>query len=308
MVLLTGAAGFIGRQCIPHLLRDGFEIHAHARTRPSGPAGGVVWHSGDLLDSSATELLLDEITPSHLLHTAWCPPGVNWGAPENHEWVDGSDRLLRAFAERGGRRAVVTGSCAEYDWRFDRYAESVPLAPKTVYGRCKATLHDRLMALSATTGLSSAWGRLFFTYGPGEHPSRLVASVTTAMLRGEEARCSHGRQIRDWLHASDVAGALVALLTSKATGAVNIAAGVGHSVRDVVAIIAAEIGRPDLPRFGVVPSGPDDAPSIVADVTRLSGEVGWRPRFDLRAGLADTIGYLQRSIGVAVSDPNRAVT
>ena len=66
---------------------------------------------------------------------------------------------------------------------------------------------------------------IFFLYGPHEPPGRLIPSVIQALLKGEFARCSHGRQIRDFLYVEDVAEAFVALLDSDITGPVNIASG-----------------------------------------------------------------------------------
>ena len=58
------------------------------------------------------------MAPTHLLHLAWyAEPGLFWRSPENLRWVEASLRLLRAFAEHGGQRAVMAGSCAEYAWQ-----------------------------------------------------------------------------------------------------------------------------------------------------------------------------------------------
>ena len=63
----------------------------------------------------------------------------------------------------------------------------------------------------ARRGRASAWGRVFFLYGPHEHPARL-APRWRRLRRGEPAETSRGTQIRDFLHAEDVAAAFVALL------------------------------------------------------------------------------------------------
>jgi nucleoside-diphosphate-sugar epimerase len=84
-------------------------------------------------------------------------------------------------------------------------------------------------------GRSSAWGRIFFLYGPHEHPDRLVASVIRSILAGQPARTSHGRQIRDYLYADDVADAFVAVLDRGAqgvSGPYDIGTGVGTTIAD----------------------------------------------------------------------------
>ena len=97
--------------------------------------------------------------------------------------------------------------------------------PCTPYAECKIALQQTLADVGRTQGLSTAWGRIFFQFGPHEHPERLVASVIISLLSGREAPCTHGRQIRSFLHVADVGAAFAALLDSELEGAVNIGSG-----------------------------------------------------------------------------------
>src|SRR5690606_20921964 len=115
----------------------------------------------------------------------------------------------------------------------------------------------------------------FFLYGPREYPSRLVASIVNALLRGEPARCSSGKQIRDYLHVRDAAEALVAILDGDVEGPINVGTGRPITIREIVDETARIIGRPELIRAGEIPEDPSSPPLIVADVTRLMEEVGW---------------------------------
>ncbi len=294
-VLVTGATGFIGRHTLSRLAERGFEVHAVARSAP--PDGSeATWHTTDLLARGAAERLVRAIRPSHLLHLAWfATPGEFWSSPENHRWVEASTNLIREFAAAGGNRVVVAGTCAEYDWSSGLCVEGeTRLEPATLYGRCKQTLHERTEQLAREAGIADAWGRIFFVYGPHEHPSRLVASVIRSLLRGEEARCSHGQQVRDFLHVVDVADAFVALVDSDAAGPVNIASGSPKRLRDLVELVADEVGCRDLLRFGAVPTPPGEPPVLVADVRRLGEELGWVPRLSLEEGVAQTVEWWRR--------------
>lgn len=294
-VLLTGASGFIGRHCLPGLAERGYEVHAvsaHAPV-PSLLRPGVHWHQVDLLDAALASALLEQVRPTHLLHGAWyAAPGKYWTAPENFRWVESSLHLLQTFAACGGRRAVGVGSCAEYDSRYGYCSEQItPLSPGTTYGVCKHALQLMFQALGRQTGLSVAWGRLFFLYGQHEQAERLVASVVRAVLRGQPAPCTHGRQLRDFLYTRDAADALSALLDSEVTGAVNIASGVPVALRDVVYEIARQLQRPDLIELGACVAPESEPAVLLADVGRLRDEVGWSPQYDLASGLAETIKW-----------------
>jgi nucleoside-diphosphate-sugar epimerase len=297
-VLVTGASGFIGRHTVGMLLERGMEVHAVGRSKaPAHLATEVTWHVCDLLDSHATEKLMESVKPDRLLHMAWyAEHGAFWEAVDNFAWVRASMVLLQAFAKAGGQRAVAAGSCAEYDWQYGFCSEGVtPLNPHTTYGTCKDALRKVLERQCKTAGIDFAWGRVFHLYGPHEAPDRFVPAVIRALLAGQVAPCSHGAQVRDFLHVRDVASAFVALLTSDVNGPVNIASGQPVTLRQV-AMTAHEIaGGQGSIEFGAVKAPEGDPPLLVADVRRLSGEVGWMPTLDLHTGLEHTVAWWHKA-------------
>jgi nucleoside-diphosphate-sugar epimerase len=161
----------------------------------------------------------------------------------------------------------------------------------TAYARAKLEMHAFLERYAAAHDLSAAWGRIFFQYGPDEHPERLVASVIRSLLQGREAPCSHGRQVRSFLHVADVGSAFAALLDGPVAGAVNIGSGTSMSIADLLHEIGRQIGRPELLRLGARAAPPTEPPVLVPDVARLRTEVGWQPRFSVPEGIADTIAW-----------------
>lgn len=292
---MTGAAGFVGRPLTELLAREGAEVHALHSRRDHPEIPGVRWHRVDLADDGAVEGLLDGLAPERLVHLAWCTEhGRFWRAPENLAWVRLSLGLVHGFVRRGGRRLVVLGTCAEYDWSSAAgpLAESTAaLGPATLYGAAKDALRRMLEAYAEQEGFELAWGRLFFLYGPREAPARLVPSVIRSLLVGRPVAIGGGAQVRDFMHVADVAGAVAALLDSSVVGAVNIASGVGVSVGEVVDRIVQRVGRAELVRRGALPDRPGEPRSLVADVGRLREEVGFRPRWELAEGLADAVRW-----------------
>lgn len=293
-VLVTGASGFIGHPCLPLLVAHGYEVHA-VSSRPRTDADGAIhWHHVDLLAPEAVRELCAVVRADQLLHLAWVTtPGAYARDATNLEWTAASLRLIRHFAEHGGTRVVGAGTCFEYGHLTDErlHETTSELSPETLYGVCKVALGSVMARYAEQFGLSSAWGRVFFLYGPREHPHRLVSSVIVALLEDRDADCTIGTQVRDFLHVNDVAGAFVALLRSDVTGPVNLASGQVTTVRDLVLEIGDQLGLPYRVRLGARPLPPSDPAQIVADVTRLRDEVGFEPTFELREGLADTIDW-----------------
>jgi nucleoside-diphosphate-sugar epimerase len=300
-VLVTGATGCVGRHALPALVAAGWDVQAIASKQAPIELAGVTWHQANLLDREQMQHAVKEAGATNLLHLAWyIAPGRWAAAPENFEWVEASLALMRAFRSAGGARMVTAGSCLEYDWNYGTCSESsTPRTPHTAYGTCKNALQELTSAYAAGTGMTSAWGRIFFLYGPHEHPDRLVASVIRSLLAGEPALTSHGNQIRDYLFAGDVAEAFVALLGSDVTGPINIASGRAIALKDIITRIGHLVGRPDLIRLGAIPAAATDTPLVVADTTRLASVLSWRPRYDLDEGLTKTIDWwrAQRASG-----------
>lgn len=312
-VLVTGAGGFLGRHCLP-LLAERAErvdavLHAGSHTSAIAPwtcsraETGPTWpnvrlHRANLLQRQEVTQLIREVCPTHLLHLAWLTaPGKFWTSPDNFRWLKASLQLAREFQQSGGERLVIAGSCAEYDWTPGVCHETrTAIAPATVYGQAKAALQLGVAALASTTGLSTAWARLFFLYGPGASAQRFPGTVLEALLNHQVARCTHGQQLRDFLHGQDAAAALVRLLETSVTGPINVASGVAVRLADLATEIADRLGRRDLLRLGALPADPAEPPQVVADIARLRGEVRWTPQYDLASGLTDTLAWWQRSL------------
>lgn len=305
-VLVTGAGGYIGRHTLRPLLGCGYEVHAVTSRVPPGEPGDVTWHAADLLTPADARRLIAGVRPTHLLHLVWYTEhGKYWTSPENLRWVEASLRLVREFADHGGRRAVMAGSCAEYDWRYGYCSEGVtPIAPATLYGVSKAAAYEVAAAYARTVGMSLATGRVFFPFGPGEPAARLIPSVARAILTRQPVRCSDGELYRDFVFVRDCGDAFAALVDSPVEGAVNIGSGRPRSIADVVRLVAGLVpGGDSVPvEFGSVPIRAGDPPVLVADVRRLTGEVGWTPRTEFAEAMAETVEYWRTAELIAAGE------
>ena len=171
---------------------------------------------------------------SHLLHLAWyAEPGAFWTAPRTPPGWRRRSGLVDEFAAAGGRRAVLAGTCAEYDWtaRLGCCARTRHCAPATFYGVCKdATRRRRRGPGRAARTSTSRGGASSSSTGPGSTtgawcPASLARSSAASARRRapatQRARLPARRRRRGCIRR--------ARSTPRSTGPVNIASGArGH--------------------------------------------------------------------------------
>jgi CDP-paratose synthetase len=164
-----------------------------------------------------------------------------------------------------------------------------------------------LYALSKTQ--FSAWGaalatqspnhlrfidiRLQQMYGPGDDRSKFTTHVIEA-CRNNESRLALtlGEQRRDLIHISDVVQAYDRILQTResfaSSDAIDVGSGTALRMRDFVEMAKHMANATTELDFGAVPYRANEAMHSVADTTRLSA-LGWRPAFDLEAGIRQTL-------------------
>ncbi|GAB1354780.1 hypothetical protein MASR1M12_35190 [Erysipelotrichia bacterium] len=185
---------------------------------------------------------------------------------------------------------------AEYDWQNGLCIENVTRhAPATIYGSCKLAMFELLKSFCRARGLSWAWGRIFFTFGPFENPRRFIPAITIPLLQKQPAPCSHGNQIRDFLATTEIGSAFEALVSSNVEGPVNIASGQPVTLRQLANYIEELTEAKGLVEFGKMPSPIDEASVIMASTERLNKEVGWFPKKTVLQHIAETVEWWRQN-------------
>ena len=285
-VLLTGGSGFLGRHVLQALRAQGITTVVIGRQCPVG-LDAAHFVPADLTATTQLDALVRSCSATHLLHLAWVTGHTAyWESPLNLRWVDTTTRLVQSFCAAGGRKVVVAGSCAEYSWEPGGMCaeDSTPLAPATLYGVAKDATRRLLQAWCARHGVACAWARVFFPFGAGEDPRRLVPALFAA-LRGHAAPFGvNALSQRDFLHADDVAAALLTLLSRDASGAYNVSSGVATPIATVVETIARHLGA-SAQTILSLPAAHPGGPAVLAGDNRRLRALGWEPHHTLEQGV-----------------------
>jgi nucleoside-diphosphate-sugar epimerase len=297
-ILVTGGTGFVGRCVSSSLLARGHEVFICNRSAALIPGCRTI--AMDLLRDGTADALIGVIKPEVILHLAWyVEHGKFWSAPKNVDWTIATLRLISAARQAGVRRIVCVGTCMEYDSSSASVCSeaTTEIKPATLYAISKDGTRRVAEEFSTASGMEFAWGRLFFLFGPREVPTRLVSSISLNLLSGRPAPISSGRQVRDFIDVRDAGEALAALAISNVSGAVNIGSGIPLQIADLAEKIRLAAGGGDL-RFNAFPDRPNEPACLVANISRLRDEVGYRPQRTLEESILETVDWWRYQLPV----------
>ncbi len=313
-ILVTGGAGFIGSTFVRRRLAATQDtiVVLDKLTYAGNPAnlaeldpGRVRLVRGDIADGPLVDALAREVDAI-----------VNFAA-ESH--VDRSILDPDAFLRTGvlGVHRLLEAARAERDrrgpgspYRFvqvstdevygpvpeGRSREDDPIRPSSPYSAAKAAGEHLVRAWHETWGLDACITRGANTYGPRQHPEKLIPLfITNALLDAPLPLYGDGMQRRDWLHVDDHADAVGVVLDRGVSGLAYNVSGDGEERpnRAVTEAILAQLGKPwSLVRS--VPDRPGHDRRYALDGSRLRA-LGWEPRVAFAAGLAAPVDWYREN-------------
>ena len=299
MDLVTGGLGFIGNELVRQLRRDRPVAILDNRNRVAPRIEDlheVPVHDVDITDGAAVGSLVRQLHPERVFHLAaihYIPECNADPARTIRVNVEGTLAVLNACAEAGVRRVVVASSGAVYADSAAPLTEAVPAAPVDIYGWSKFFAEELCGWMAHSRGLSIVAARLFNNFGPRETNAHIIPEILSQLRRGDVLRLGNITPIRDYIHTSDTAAALMALADVDEGGfaTVNIATGTGASVRDLVATLGSQLGRTLRIEFDAARLRPVDKEKQVADISLLRRMTGWGPRVTLDGGLKELLAF-----------------
>lgn len=293
-IMVTGGAGFVGRELVRYLKSRADVVVADLLRYGTpewleGEPDGFTFRRVDIRDAAATKALIEEVAPDVIVHLAaihYIPECDSDPANAVATNVTGTVNLLAACAP--GTRFVFASSGAVYrpDEAAHREFESV-VEPVDIYGYTKEQGEVYVRALAASRGLSGVIVRLFNVIGPGETNPHLLPAIVVQLRENPEAiYLGNTWPKRDYIDVLDAASgfAAAALGSSPKTGeceVVNLGSGHQYAVNEIVDRMRSVLGlkfevRQDESRMRAV-----DRPFLGADISRIKDVFGWSPEHEL---------------------------
>ncbi len=288
-LLVTGASGFIGARLCARALEEGAIVHALSRS-PQGEGGGLRWERGDLTDEAMARDLVRRTQPDVVVHLASEVSGgrdLDLVLPMLQANLVAAVNVMLACADAGCRRLVLAGSMEEPDLG---HGEAVAQSP---YAAAKWAALAYARSFHALYDLPVVHLRVFMVYGPGQRDLRkFVPYVTVSLLRGLAPKLTSGARGVDWIFVDDVVDAFLRAAVAPGLEGASLDIGSGElvTVRELAVRLHDLIGGDVEPAFGAIADRQLERVSI-ANPTRATGEMGWRPRTLLGEGLEQTVEF-----------------
>ncbi|WP_405438201.1 NAD-dependent epimerase/dehydratase family protein [Streptomyces anulatus] len=309
-VLVTGGAGFIGRNMVQGLLDDGYGVTSIDNFKIGGrehiPAGikdHVEWVEGDTRDldlltatAKGQDAVLHLAAPSSFLMYEEDP--VDGASVTTHGFLN----VLEAMRRSDIGKLVYASTSAVYEGNPVPYTEDMVLAPPDLKALSKKWNEEVARQYSERYGITAIGMRPFSVYGHDEFSkggyANVISLFTWALLHGvTPVVWGDGNQTRDFIYVEDAGRAFrTALAADLPTQEFNVGAGIETTFNEVLEMIGAELGVEVRPDYLEVPIS-IYAERLWADTTRAVEVLGFRHEIDVREGVRRVVAAAR-----AVSD------
>lgn len=296
-VLITGGAGFIGSALGLHLRAKGKEIWVlddlSFGRRDLAPVDDNRFLRIDIRDREKVLAGIRMVAPSQVLHLAaihfipYCNAHPVEAADIN---INGTIHVLDACAATSSVRQVfVASTAAVYPVAEGPMAEDHPAGPVDIYGITKLAAERIAGEFCMRTGIPTIVGRFFNAFGPNETNPHLIPEVQRQVRAGQRVlRLGNLEPKRDFIHTSDMANAMEALMNAGLKGleVFNIGRGIEYSVLEIVQAFERQLGEKLTIEVDPARVRKVERMHLLADVAKLKRSTGWAPAWGIDEGVA----------------------
>jgi nucleoside-diphosphate-sugar epimerase len=305
-VLVAGGAGYLGSTLVPHLLAAGHHVTVVDRFYfGEEPLSGAAQRFPGRLrlvrrdvrhmtpaDFENVDALVDL---AGIANDPSCDLDPELTRAIN---LEAATRLAQTALRAGTKRLVFASSCSVYgQGKSSALTEDSPLAPVSLYARCKAEAETRLRELGAGSDISLTILRLATLFGvSGRTRFDVAINVMSknAYVLGRITVDGGGRQWRPFVHVRDVAEVVLLILAAPKERVAGRVFNVGSEVNNLRIISVAYRVREQVPNAEIICAATDpDRRDYHVCFQRLRGELGFEPQIGVDDGIREIVAALR---------------
>jgi UDP-glucose 4-epimerase len=301
-ILVTGGAGFIGSHIV-----DALVLQGHSVSIIDDLSGGfehnvnpsATFFKMDICDPAIEKLWMEERfeVMFHLAAQMDVRKSVADPVYDAHINVLGLLRLLEVGRKNGLKKVIFssTGGAIYGEPEFVPQTESHINRPDSPYGITKLIGEHYLRFYGNTHGLHWVALRYANVYGPRQNShgeAGVVAIFTERLLRDQQCFINgDGLQTRDFVYVKDVVDANMKALTFDQNGIFNVGTGIETNMLTLFRHLKALTGSKQGEQHA--DAKPGEQKRSVIGTALIEESFGWRRQYDLKVGLAETVGWFR---------------
>ena len=311
IAVVTGGAGFIGSHMVDHLLDRDYRVRvldnlsggrlanlAHHRGNPN-----LAFEEADIRDLEPESAIFKDA--DYVLHFAGIGdivPSIERPIEYMETNVQGTVRVLECARHAGVRKLVYAASSSCYGLASVPTREEHPVSPQYPYALSKYQGEQAAFHWHRVYRLPVNSIRIFNAYGTRVRTTGAYGAVFGVFFKQKLAGkpftvVGDGTQKRDFLYASDVASAFLLAAEGEKTGEIwNLGAGNPQSVNRLVELIGGPVVH--------IPKRPGEPDVTWADITKITQDLGWRPRIKFEQGVAWMMAEIDNWRDAPLWDPD----
>lgn len=185
---------------------------------------------------------------------------------------------------------VGAGSQAEYGVQSVDLTPELPVKPESGYGIAKYAAGKLSAMLCKNLGMRQCWVRILSVYGPNDGENSLISYLIREFKAGNSPQLTKCEQMWDYLYADDAADAILAVAEKGVDGkAYPLGSGNGRRLSEYVEYIKHAINPSLTVQFGAKEYYPHQPMHLVADISALIEDTGWRPSSSFAIGICQIL-------------------
>ena len=303
-ILVTGGAGFIGSNFLQHLkIVTDEEIVCVDKLTYAGKRNNVPskakLYVADIAGEDAIETIFERHDIKTVFHFA-AESHVDNSIKDCSEFIRtnivGTVNLLNASLKHNVEKFMHISTDEVYgSIENGSFTEETNYDPRNPYSASKASSDHFVRAFHNTYGLPTVITNCSNNYGPRQHKEKLIPQTILNLLNDKKIPVyGDGKQIRDWLYVQDHCEALIEVWKRGVVGEkYNIGGECEVQNIDLIKKIISLMGK-DESMIEYVKDRPGHDRRYSTDISKITKDLNWKPRFDIDDGLTKTIEWYER--------------
>jgi UDP-glucuronate 4-epimerase len=306
-ILLTGAAGFIGRETAKKLLEQGIQVIGVDnlndyydvklklyRLNDLKKRANFSFHKIDIEDRAAMEEVFQEHEIDAVINLA-ARAGVRYSIENPHVYmttnVQGTLNLLELMRKYEIKKFVLASSSSLYAGQEMPFSEDLPVnTPLSPYAASKKAAEAISYSYHHLFGIDVSMLRYFTVYGPAGRPDMSPFRFITWIYEGSEVTLyGDGSQRRDFTYVSDIADGTVKALAPIGYEVINLGGSRPHSLSSMIGLMEAHLGKKAHVKY--LPPQKADMQATWADISKAARVLDWKPKVSLDEGIKLTVDW-----------------